>query len=256
MKNAVKEKLQSGARAIGTFYTMGSTAVVECLGIAGFDYLIVDTEHSPMETQDINSAIIAAERRGMSPFVRVRAVERASVLKALDCGAAGLIVPCVNSVEEVEKLIGFAKYAPIGSRGFGIVRASGFGQADYAKDTKEYFALSNRETLLLPQCETLGCLEQIDKIVALEGVDGIFVGPYDLSVALGVPGQMDDARLNEAIQLVQRVCAENGKLSFIFAGNAATAKKYFALGYSSVACNIDAALLTQVAKSLLDTIVE
>ncbi|MDL2236193.1 hypothetical protein LJC07_08705 [Christensenellaceae bacterium OttesenSCG-928-L17] len=250
MKNLLKEKLERGENPAGMFSVLGGIAAAECLGMAGLDYCIFDTEHGPGDVESVLPSVLAAERRGVAPLVRVKDSSRASVLKMLDIGAMGLVVPFINTLEEVEHLVGYAKYAPVGSRGYGIVRASGYGLADYAADTPAYFALSNRETLLLPQCETQGCLAHIEQITAMPGVDGIFVGPYDLSVALGVPGELDHPDLTAAIVRVQAACTQAGKYAFIFAGNPTHARRYLDMGYHSVTCGVDATLLAQAARDM------
>lgn len=111
------------------------------------------------------------------------------MLRLLDVGAQGVVVPCVETVEEVRELVRYAKFAPLGNRGFCPTRDGGWGHAAHAVSISGYMETSNRETLLLPQCETVGCLEHIEEITAMDGVDGIFVGPFDLSIALGHPGE-------------------------------------------------------------------
>lgn len=225
MKNHLLELAAQGRPALGTFYELGGIAAAECLGIAGLDFMIVDTEHGPYDVESALTAITAASRRDCAPLVRVKDVTRPSVLKMLDVGAKGLIVPDVRSAEEVRRLVEYAKYYPLGRRGFAPTLASGYGFDREAADVESYFALCNRETLLIPQCETAEALEHIEEIAAMEGVDGIFVGPYDLSVALG-------------------------KLSMIYAGDAAGSARLFRQGFDCVACGMDSILLIQAAKQL------
>lgn len=251
MVNALKQKLAAGGRGLGTFYELGGGAAAECLGIAGLDFFIIDTEHGPYDVESAQSAILAAGNHGITPFVRVKDPTRPSILKMLDVGAKGLVVPCIQSIAEVEKLVEYAKYYPLGRRGFAPTRAGAWGYADFARDVGEYFATSNEQTLLIPQCETRGCLENIDKIAAMPGVDGIFIGPYDLSIALDKPAQMDDPELKDAIAHVLGVCHKHGKLAMIYAGSAQAAKKLFADGFDCVAVGMDAILLIEGAKRLV-----
>lgn len=250
MKNHLLELAAQGRPALGTFYELGGIAAAECLGIAGLDFMIVDTEHGPYDVESALAAITAASRRDCAPLVRVKDVTRPSVLKMLDVGAKGLIVPDVRSVEEVRRLVEYAKYYPLGRRGFAPTLASGYGFDQEAADVEGYFALCNRETLLIPQCETAEALEHIEEIAAMEGVDGIFVGPYDLSVALGKPAQMDNPELVAAIARVLAACKANGKLSMIYAGDAAGSARLFRQGFDCVACGMDSILLIQAAKQL------
>ena len=251
MKNQMKEQLAQGRLAVGIFYELGGAAAAECLGIAGLDFMIVDTEHGPYDVESSLVAIAAAERRGCTPLVRIKEVSRSSVMKMLDVGAKGLIVPDVRTVEEVRALVGYAKYAPMGPRGFAFTLASGYGFDQEAQDVRGYFDLCNRETLLIPQCETLEALEHIEEIAAMEGVDGIFVGPYDLSVAMGKPAQMDNAELTAAIAHVLEVCKRHGKISMIYAGSAESAAAFLRQGFDCVACGMDSILLIQAARKLV-----
>ena len=250
MNNHLLERAAQGRPALGTFYELGGIAAAECLGIAGLDFMIVDTEHGPYDVESALMAITAASRRNCAPLVRVKDVTRPSVLKMLDVGARGLIVPDVRSVEEVRRLVEYAKYYPLGRRGFAPTLASGYGFDPEAADVEAYFARCNRQTLLIPQCETLEALEHIEEITAMDGVDGIFVGPYDLSVALGRPAQMDNPALVAAIERVLAACKANGKLSMIYAGDAAGSARLFRQGFDCVACGMDSILLIQAAKQL------
>ena len=251
MINNIKRMAANGQKALGTFFELGGIAAAECLGIAGLDFFVIDTEHGPFDVESALPAIMAADRRGMTPFVRIKDSSRPSVLKMLDIGAKGLVVPCVNTTEEVERLVEYAKYYPTGRRGFSFTLAGAFGYADFARDTQTYFDTSNRETLLIPQCETRGCLDHIEEIASMEGVDGIFIGPYDLSVALGKPAQMDNPELVDAIRHILKACKANGKISMIFTGKADAVKTFFDQGFDCVACGMDATFLIEAYKSLI-----
>ena len=254
MVNLVKKSVGEGRHAIGTFFELGGGIAAQCLAVAGLDFFIIDTEHGPYDVESALVAITAAEKRNITPFVRIKDPTRPSVLKMLDIGAKGLIVPYIKTVEEVEKLVEYAKYSPLGQRGFAPTVATGFGFDEYARNIGEYFALANRETLLVPQCETVGCLENIETIAAMQGVDGIFVGPYDLSIALGVPAQWDSPRLTEAIRHVQSVCKANNKLTMIYANTPAASAAHFENGFDCVACGMDSVFLINAVKDMVASI--
>ena len=190
MDNKLKQQLRSGDKPLGTFCGLNSPTVIECLGRTGLDFVIVDCEHSPSEAETAMELIRAAELSNLTPLCRVRDLSRSAVLKLLDVGARGLIVPNIHSVEEVQQVIDWAKFAPIGQRGFCPTRKDGWG-FDTERTTAETMAVMNEATLLLPQCETKEALENIEAITAMEGVDGIFIGPFDLSISMGIPGQFD-----------------------------------------------------------------
>ena len=251
MKNLLREKLQSSEKVLGTFFEIGGATAVECLGIAGLDFLVIDTEHGPFDVESTMDFVRAAELRGITPFVRVKDTTRPSILKMLDIGAMGLIVPCVNSVDEVRRLVEYAKYCPLGRRGFAMTRSASFGFAQSTADIGMHFEKCNRETMLIPQCETMGALENIGEIAAIDGVDGIFVGPYDLSVALGKPAQLGDPEVTGAIAAVLKACKAAGKFSFIYSGSRDGTKKFFSDGFDGVAYNMDAAVYIQAYKDII-----
>ena len=195
--------------------------------------------------------IAAAQGAGLTALARANEISRTAVLRLLDVGAQGVVVPCVETVEEVRELVRYAKFAPLGNRGFCPTRDGGWGHAAHAVSISGYMETSNRETLLLPQCETVGCLEHIEEITAMDGVDGIFVGPFDLSIALGHPGEFNAPVVHDAILRVQAACKRSGKLSIIFTGSAAASRQRFAEGFDSVTMGMDSLFYVEMYKNLV-----
>jgi len=175
------------------------------------------------------------------------------VLKLLDVGAQGLIVPNVNSMADIEQLVSFSKYYPVGNRGFCGSRKDGwgFGLNRNVPDTMAYF---NDRVLLIPQCETVGALSCIEEIAAAEGVDGVFVGPFDLSISMGIPGEFDNPAFREALVRIQKACRDNGKFCMIFTGNANGVAERFSEGFDSVTYNIEASLMIECFRERLKSI--
>ena len=254
MENRVLEKFHAGDKSLGTFTHLLSAPAIEALAYTGLDYVIIDMEHSPIAAEHAAELVGVAAGAGMAPFVRVDAIQRSPVLKMLDVGAAGLIVPGVETVDEVKKLVEFAKFAPLGNRGYCPSRDGGWGlDENYAGGMSGYMDWANRNTLLIPQCETAGCLEHIEEIVAIEGVDGIFIGPFDLSIALGIPGRFDDPRHIAAVERVRLACERANKPCIMFCGSAEAAAGYFAQGFTSVTVSLDISILIDAAKAMSDT---
>ncbi len=252
MKNKLKEKMLNGEKTLGTFHEIGSASAVEGLGYAGLDYVIIDTEHGPFDVESVQTFVRAAKGADITPLVRVKDGQRNSILKMLDVGAMGLVIPHVQSVDEVKDIIKYGKYFPLGERGVAPTSGSSFWYAEYAQQGLDhYFEVSNSETLIIPQCETRGCLDHIEEIVALDGVDGIFVGPYDLSTALGKPGQFADEEVKGAIQRVVDACKQANKFSFIYAGSEADIKVRFDQGYDSVTYGMDVIVLIEAWKKIV-----
>ena len=253
--NRILEKYRAGEPSLGTFTHMRSSVAVEALGAAGLDYVVLDTEHCVLDPETLADCVTAADAARLDALVRINAVSREAVLRPLDLGARGLIVPAVETVEEVERLVRFAKFPPLGNRGFCPTRDGlwGFDETSRA-GTAAYMDRSNRETLLLPQCETAGCLEQIEAIAAMDGVDGIFVGPLDLSIALGCPMELDAPPMRRALERVVAACRAADKPILIFCGDAAGAKARIAQGFSSVALGLDVLTLIQGFRAMVEEV--
>lgn len=252
MKNMLREKILRGEKTIGSFFELGSASVLECLGLAGLDFAIIDTEHGAFDPLAALEYIRVAKQYGMTPLARVQEISRPAILKLLDAGAMGLIIPNVGSVDEVRQIVGWGKYMPLGHRGVAPSAGTDFWMSDYASQGLEhYFEVSNRETMLLPQCETVGCLENIEEIAALPGVDGIFVGPFDLSASMGIPGQFEKPEFKEALERILAACKTENKPTMIYAANERKAKDGFAMGFDSVAYSMDALVLAEAYKALL-----
>ncbi|MEE3361991.1 MAG: aldolase/citrate lyase family protein [Anaerovoracaceae bacterium] len=256
MENRVREKLDAGEKVYGTFIWSSSDTLVECMGYTGLDYVIIDSEHSPIATEGAVNMIRTAKLKGLTPFVRVSDVSRPAILKMLDSGAEALIIPCLRTADEVRKIVEYGKYQPVGQRGFAQCRRAGWGYEDYAKDLHGYFEVSNAETLLFPMCETAEFLEDIDEIIKIDGVDGIFVGPYDLSVALGKPGVFDTQEFRDSLRRIADVCRENGKYSLIFSNGPEAALEHFSMGYQGTALSMDVQMIIEAYRGDVSQIKE
>jgi 4-hydroxy-2-oxoheptanedioate aldolase len=252
MKNAAKIKMEKGGKIIGTFFWSGSDTIAECLGYSGLDYIIIDSEHSPIDTESTVNLIRIAKSKNLTPFVRVKDSSRSSILKMLDAGAEALVIPNLNSVEDVKKVVEYGKYPPIGQRGFAICRNGGYGYENYAGNLNIYFKTCNKETLLLPMCETAEFLENIETIVLIDGVDGVFVGPYDLSIALGTPGKFETPEFKEALKRIVEVCQSSGKYPMIYSSNPSVANNHMRMGFQSSAIGTDVQMLIQKYRETIE----
>ena len=253
MQNSLKEKLTAGKKPVGMFVGSGSATVVECLGRTGLDFVILDNEHSPIEAETTMELVRAAEVSGLCPLARVREISRPAVLKLLDVGVQGLIVPNVQSLEDVKQVIRYAKYAPVGERGFCPTRKDGWG-FDTTENVPELMARINGETLVIPQCETVGALNAIEDIAALNGVDGIFVGPFDLSISMGLPGQFEHPDFTAAIDRIVKACHDAGKFCLFFGGTPEAVIGGFHRGFDGMAYSIDTVALIKGVKADVDEI--
>lgn len=252
MKNAVTAKVEAGQRVVGTFFHSNSEIIAECLGYAGMDYIIIDGEHGLADPGSTLNIVRAAKSVGLTPFVRVANGQRDSILPMLEAGAMGLVIPNVHTADEVREIVRYGKYTPLGERGISSAPGTAFWTGEHAKQgLPQLFEVTNRETLLIPQCETLGCLEKIEEIVAIDGVAGIFIGPFDLSAALGKPGDFSNPDHIAAIERILAACKAAGKMSIIFTVSREAAVRYFEMGFDSVTFGLDASLLIATASEIV-----
>lgn len=254
MNNAVKEKLLAGQLVLGTFVWSMSEVVTECMGYTGMDYVVFDSEHSAVDTEGAIQLIRVAQMQGLSPIVRVKDASRAAILKMLDCGAQALIVPGIKTVDEVRRMVEYGKYPPVGQRGFAMSRRAGYGFAESANNLSSYFETSNATTMLLPMCETAEALESIEEIVRVEGVDGIYVGPYDLSISLGIAGEFAHPNFMRALQRIVAACKAVGKYAFIFSNSVEAAQQHIAMGFHAPTLSGDTIMLIKAYKTQVEQV--
>ena len=257
MKNIVLEKFRTGAPCAGTFVHILYGAAVAALGQTGLDYVIIDNEHGPVGLETAARLIESAKGAGLCPFVRINAIERGQILKMLDAGAMGLIVPQVHTPDEVRELISYAKFRPLGNRGYCPSADGGWGCGEeYEGGMAGYMEEANEKTLVIPQCETAECLENIEEILSIDGVSGIFIGPYDLSIALGIPGSFDAPAHKAAVEKIKKACEAAGKLCIIYCDNAEKGAEYIRQGFQNVTVGIDIISLMGAAKDIADAVHE
>ena len=227
--------MERGEKVVGCFFGLDSVPAVEILGDLGMDFIMIDTEHGPYDVETAARFVMACESHGMTPMVRVKDYNRNSILKMLDIGSQGILVPFVKTVEQVKEAVGYGKYRPVGDRGFGPGRAADFAvNPALLGDLQGFFDFANKQNLIIPQCETAEALACIEEIVSLEGVDGIFIGPFDLSVSMGIPKQFKAPEFLEAIAHVLDVCHKHNKFCWILSGSPEDAKAKFEQGFDGV----------------------
>lgn len=197
----LKEKLKKNILTIGSWITIAHPSVVEILASAGFDWLVIDMEHTSIDLYQAQILISTIQANNMKALVRVSKNEEVIIKRVLDCGADGIIVPLVNSEEDAKKAVELAKYPPVGKRGVGLFRAQKYGVG-----FEEYKKWVSENLVIIAQIEHIYGVKNIEKIVNVEGVDGVIIGPYDLSGSMGIPGEYDKKEVQEAIEKVLKVC--------------------------------------------------
>lgn len=192
---------------IGTWITLGHIGVAEILSDAGFDWLCVDMEHSAIDYLEAAQLIVAIQGKGKKAFVRVGENNTRIIKRVLDAGADGIIVPSVNSKLDAIKAVNAVKYPPMGQRGVGLSRAQSYGFG-----FEEYRDAKIKEIQLIAQIEHINAIKELDDIINIDGIDGTFIGPYDLSGSMGKPGQYDDEDVRKALQDYENIAAKYEKL--------------------------------------------
>ena len=255
MLNKLKNAIEKNKYAVGTFLGAANPSIVEIMGYTGLDFVVIDTEHGPYDTMPMSDLIRAAESKGLSPLVRIADITHKEMQRAMDNGAEGIIIPCLKSMDDFRKVVELGKFAPLGNRGFIKGRGSGFGNEPWATGTlTEYMQNSNDKVMLLPQCETIEALSNIEEIVQIEGIDGIFIGPFDLSICMGIPGQFDAPEFKEAVDRILCACKQAGKLCMTFTSSLEEARMYIDKGFDAVAYSIDTIVIGQAYKEAMEKI--
>ncbi|HWC65821.1 MAG TPA: aldolase/citrate lyase family protein, partial [Thermoanaerobaculia bacterium] len=211
---SLRSRIRSGEKLLGCFLTWPVGGAIELLGLAGFDFAVIDVEHGFHDVESIENLVRAADVAGIAAIVRPPRFDSDVANRALDAGAAGILAPRVGSAADAQTTVDNAKFAPEGRRGLGGVRANRYGTQPLAEFVRE----SNERTIVAIQIETPGALDDVGSIAALPGVDVLYVGPNDLTQALGIPGRVDDRRYLDALSRVAQTAADHGKAAGIMLG--------------------------------------
>jgi len=239
--------IRSGAHTLGTFVNLGSALATEVCALAGFDWLLVDLEHGAGSEDLLLGQIHAAAAHDVPVIVRVESPERIRTGRILDLGAAGVMFPRLETESGVDDAIRHMRYPPAGDRGVaGYNRARGFGL-----DTRSGGEV-NDSLLGVIQIETVEALRRLEAIAERPGVDVLFVGPGDLSYALGVPGQLDAAVFVSALERVTALAGAAGLAAGILAADASSAERFRAMGFSFIGVSSDSTLMLRAAAATVE----
>ncbi len=246
--NPVRQALLAGRVTIGTWIQIGHPTVAEVLANAGFDWIAADCEHTDMGLAEFAAVARGLHGRGSIPLVRVRENDTLAIRQMLDLGAMGVIVPLVNTPEDAARAVRAAKYPPAGVRGFAFHRGNNWG-VDFA----DYAAGANDQIAVVVMIESKEAVENIDAILAVEGVDGVFIGPYDMSGSYGIPGQTGDPIIQNACARVVAACRKAGKAAgmHVVIPTPEAIAKAVADGFTFLALGVDTVFLDRAARSAL-----
>ncbi|NOZ23184.1 MAG: hypothetical protein GXP25_19090 [Planctomycetes bacterium] len=239
--NKVKRALREGRTVFGTMVnSFRGTAVVQMVANAGFDFLFIDMEHGDYSTETMADIIGACRRCDLAPIVRVSDCQYHLMSRPLDAGAMGLMIPRVETLAQVKQIVKWVKYPPLGVRGSNM----SVGHTDFKPEkVKKFNENQNRELLTIIQIESPLAIRNVEKLVAVEGVDAAVMGPNDLSVSSGMPGQTDHPKMIKAVEKVIKACKKHDKFAGTHLGDIEALKMWHDKGMRIITWSGDAAIL-------------
>ena len=243
----LKKRIRNGDTLLGCWLNMGSSVSAEIVGSAGFDWLLIDFEHGSGSEQEVLHQLQALEHSGTASIIRVESYHRQRIHRMLDFGAEGVMVPRIDNPGDAELAAKAIKYQPEGLRGVAKMnRASAYGT-----DFDNYLKTEQHELVGVLQIETTESLKHLSKIAAVNGVDVLFIGPMDLSTALGVSGQWEHPLYLDAIEKTARAALQAGKAAGILLPSPDEYSKYFELGYRFIACGSDIGFVVNGSRNVV-----
>lgn len=249
MKN-LKKRLQQGETLHGCWLNLGSSLTAEIVGQAGFDWVLIDLEHGAGNEKDVLFQLQGLQASSTSAIVRVESNDRRRIQRVLDLGADGIMCPQIETVADAQKALSGLLYPPDGKRGVAkMVRATGFGQ------NFDTYKQQSRDNLIgIIQIETTDALNHLDEIASLDGVDVLFIGPADLSMSLGIFGQLDHPRFKEAVDATVAAANKAGKATGILLFDPEDYSTYHDMGIRLIACGSDATFVANGARNIAQTL--
>lgn len=252
-KTSLKNKLYNGETCLGTWVFIPSPDIMEIIGLAKFDFAVIDMEHSAITLQDVVSMIRAAESRNLTPLVRVSKLDPSCLLRVLDSGGYGIQLPHIETGEDARRAVQYIKYHPLGERGLATTtKAGGYT----LKEIEKHIIDENKSTLIIVSLESKESLRNIESIIDVSGVDVVYIGPYDLSQSLGMPGKVDDPRVLRAMERNIKKIRNSHKIVGSFAENTKRAKQLKEMGVGYLTCQADGSLIRDAFESIRKEIIE
>jgi len=242
LKNHVLQAWRANKSAIGGWISADSVFTAEIMANAGFDWVCLDMQHGMIDYNDVRLMLPAISTTNTIPLVRVPWNEPYEIMKVLDAGAYGVVVPLVNNRKEAEQAVGACRYPPEGNRSYGPARALIYGGSDYAAE-------ANKEIACIVMIETRESLENLDEIMSTPGVDGIYIGPSDLAFALGLAPGTTEPKHEETIRTILSTTQKHGIAAGIHTGSANQSRKYLDMGFHMVTLGTDRHFMDRMAKA-------
>ena len=249
-EHRLKQKLQQGEVVLGPFINCAYPPFIEICGHAGFDFAVIDMEHGALNTLVAEDLCRAADCVGLAPIIRISKNDAPQIQRALDIGSAGVQVPQIETQADAADVVRGAKYSPLGSRGLSFYTRAGVYGADGTQITDRL----NQESLIVVHVEGRRGVENIEEIVSVPHIDVIFLGPYDLSQSLGIPGQVSNPRVIDLMQKCVASIRNAGKAAGTFADNPETAKQWIDAGVQYVGLGVDVGIFLKACQGLIHAV--
>lgn len=230
--NQLKKRIAEGKACYGVISPTIDPVICEYIGLNGFDYYMIDGEHGGISISDVTNLVRACENVGCTALARIRSVDPKLILQFMDAGVMGVMMPTIDNVDDVKKLVEAIKYPPIGKRGLGPVRASRYMQGGMSQE--EYVHFSNQETLVLPQIESMDCVNNLEEICKVEGVDGFIIGPRDLAMSMGYYDGPGHEEVKAMLDRIFKTVLDSGKFYGTVAGTSERAQELVDKGASMI----------------------
>jgi len=243
-----RHKLIDGQLLWGTLVSLPSPEITEIFSDTGFDWMFIDMEHAPLDAADVQR-ILQAAGNSIAGIIRLPANDPIWIKKALDIDPAGIMLPLVNTAEEAANAVKWSKYPPQGTRSVGVGRVHRYGYA-----LQKTIETANDNVAVVVQVEHIRAVENIESIVAVDGVDAVLIGPYDLSASMGIPGQVSDPRVTDAIEKVRLACQKKKMPIGIFTASIPFARECAAKGFTLIAVSTDTLMLVEASRNLLQNL--
>ena len=247
----LKQKLAQHEITIGSWISLAHPGIAEIMANAGFDWLVIDLEHSVITIREAEELIRVIQLKGVTALVRLSANDPILIKRVMDAGADGVIIPMVNSAEEALKAVKSVYYPPYGNRGVGLARAQGYGTS-----FDDYRSQLSDNTVVIVQVEHITAVKNLGSILEVDGVDGFIVGPYDLSGSLGIPGQFQDQKMVNAMKTIQDISEKfHANAGFhVVPPDPALLKDKIKQGYTFLAYSVDFLFLGEMCRQGLKEI--
>jgi 4-hydroxy-2-oxoheptanedioate aldolase len=238
--NFLKQKLEKGIPVIGTWSIIPSETTIDIISSTEIDFIIIDAEHGPISFEKAQTMCSICESNNVSPVMRIGSIDESNILRALDIGIHCLQIPNVKSVEDVERIINYSKYPPLGRRGFSpFTRAGNYSINNASKLSKN----ANNNTLLAINIEGAEAIRNIDSILEIDGLDIIFIGLYDISNYLGIPGEVNSKKVEKLLSEITNKINDKNKIAGTITTNKDDIKKYLNMGLKYIVHLVDCEIL-------------